>query len=299
MGKSMKRKKSVPYCWDSAYLNNLTFYHYFDRLYEIAVSRFDWQGLPDTVDSVYMERILFDKGNVLFFYEPYMQEYYIGKSANGGKLNIYNIPNRRDVYAPNGYHARFSPAESVIIYNNAQRRSIATDIQVFAWRLANIERSIDVNTSAVRTPVIVECEDNQRLTVQNLLEQYDGNKPVIVGRKGLMDNVSISYVTSGAPFLADKLEQLKANIWNEALGYLGISNISSSKKANLLSDEVMRMQGGAISARQSPLACRKRAADQINKKFGLNISVEFRDIDLSATKVDDFLTTEERTAVDE
>jgi hypothetical protein len=82
---------------------------------------------------------------------------------------------------------------------------------------------------------------------------------------------------TNAPYVADKLYQLKTQIWNEALTYLGISNLNVQKKERLVSDEVIRSMGGVIASRYSRLQARREACDAINRMFGLDISCDFRD----------------------
>ena len=77
--------------------------------------------------------------------------------------------------------------------------------------------------------------------------------------------------------MADKIYQLKTQIWNEALTYLGISNLNIQKKERLISDEVTRNQGGTIASRYSRLESRREAVKKINDMFGTNIEVNYRE----------------------
>lgn len=80
-----------------------------------------------------------------------------------------------------------------------------------------------------------------------------------------------------APYICDKIYELKTKIWNEALTYLGISNVSVEKKERLITDEVDRSQGGVLASRYSRLVARQQACEQINKMFGLNVWCEYRE----------------------
>ena len=137
-----------------------------------------------------------------------------------------------------------------------------------------MDRTIDVNVNAQKTPILILCDDKQRLTLENVYMSYEGNKPVIFGNSNLNPDM-LKVIQTGAPFVADKIYQLKTQIWNEALTYLGISNLNINKRERLISDEVQRYQGGTLACRMSRLKARQQAADQINAMFGLNISVEY------------------------
>ena len=91
-----------------------------------------------------------------------------------------------------------------------------------------------------------------------------------------MSSKPLTAVKTDAPYVGDKIYQLKSQIWNEALTYLGISNTNFQKKERLISDEVSRNMGGVIASRYSRLDARKTAAEQINKMFGTKIEVYYK-----------------------
>jgi hypothetical protein len=147
---------------------------------------------------------------------------------------------------------------------------------MYARRLYEIERTLDVNVKAQKTPVLITCSENQRLTMKNLYMQYDGNEPFIFGDKNL-DLNSIKVLKTDAPFLGDQLNMLKREIFNEALTYLGISNINVQKKERMVTDEVTRNMGSIEAQKYTRLNARKDACKKINKMFGLEIDVEYRE----------------------
>lgn len=261
--------------WQSANMNNATFMQYFNRLTELSISMFEWKNLPETVDPRFLELTLFGDGMAIFF-EDEVLGFCALRTMIGGKLNIYQIPTIRTAYASNGYNMPLNETNSVIVFNNMLHTNSVMDVEQFSKRLYNLDRIIDVNANAQKTPILVSCEDTQRLTLLNLYKQYDGNAPVIFGDKNLNPN-SLKVLTTGAPYIADKIYQLKVQIWNEALTYLGISNINITKKERLITDEVTRNQGGTIASRYSRLEARRQACKQINDMFGLDIWVDYRE----------------------
>lgn len=261
--------------WESAKRNNASYIQYFNRLMELSISMFEWKNLPKSIDERFLENVLFTDGMAVFFKDDVLG-YLALRTTIGGRLNVYQIPTERRAYASNGYNQGLNEEDSVIIFNNMIHTNAVVDVETFAKRLYNIDRAIDVNANAQKTPILITCEETQRLTLKNVYMQYDGNEPVIFGDKNLNPN-SLKVLTTGAPYVADKLYQLKNQIWNEALTYLGISNLNIQKKERLVSDEVTRNQGGVIASRWSRLNSRRQACDKINEMFGLDISVDFRE----------------------
>lgn len=266
MGKRNRGEKAF---WRSGSLNNRITYHYFKQLTELAMSVFKWINVPETIDTRFLEMILFRDGQVVFFKEDDIG-YLALQNAMSGNFNVYQIPKNRRAYAVNGFQKQLNDKDSVIIYNNLSHTNSFDSSIIFAEKLMNIDRTIDVNVHAQKTPILLLCDESERLTLENLYMKYDGNQPVIKGEKGL--NVEgIQVLQTNAPFLSDKLYQLKVNIWNEALTTLGISNISINKKERLVTDEVTRGLGGVIASRNSKLKARQQACEQINNMFGLDI----------------------------
>lgn len=270
----MSRVKNRQF-WESASMNNGTFIQYYNRLLELSVSMFEWKNLPPTIDVRFLELALFSDGMAVFFKDDVLGCLAL-RTMIGGTLNVYQIPNIRTAYASNGYNKILNEENSVIIFNNLIHTNSMLDVEMFAKRLYNIDRIIDVNVNAQKTPVLITCDENQRLTMKNLYMKYDGNEPVIFGDKNLSAN-SLKVLKTDAPYTADKLSDLKVRIWNEALTYLGISNINTVKKERMVTDEVIRSQGGTIASRYSRLEARRQACKQINEMFDLNIWCDYRE----------------------
>lgn len=270
MGKGKREK------WESALLNNRTYLQYYNRLLELAINMYEWKNLPDTVDERFLELTLFSDGMAVFFQDDGGLGYLCLQCMIGGELDVYRIPIDRTAYATNGYQMRLDNQNSIIIFNNYTHTNSMLDIEMYARRLYEIERTIDVNVKAQKTPVLIRATENQRLTMKNLYMQYDGNEPFIFGDKQLdMDGIKV--LKTDAPYVADKLNILKRQIWNEALTYLGIENSNTEKRERLVSDEVTSNLGGVSAQRFCRLNARRKAAEQINKMFGLNIQVDFRE----------------------
>ena len=270
----MGRKRDTQF-GESAYMNNRTYMQYYNRLTELALSMFEWKNLPKTVDQRFLEMCLFSDGMCVFFEDEVLG--YLGlRCMIGGKLNVYQIPTDRRAYATNGYQKELDGTNSVIIFNNYLHTNSMLDVEMFSKRLYNLDRAIDVNANAQKTPFLIQCDESQRLTMLNLYKKYDGNEPFIFGSKGLDAN-GLKVLQTGAPYVADKLYELKTQIWNEALTYLGISNINVVKKERMITDEVTRNQGGTVASRYSRLESRRQACKQINEMFGLDIWVDYRE----------------------
>lgn len=269
-----KRRRDGEF-WESGQMNNRFYAQYYDRLTELATSMFEWTNLPDTVDERYLELVLFSHGQAIFFKDDVMG-YLALSNMNQGDFDVYRVPKRRRAYGGNGYQCPLDESNSVIIYNNYLRKPSIRDVRNYSEILYDLDRSIMVNAKAQKTPVLLACDESERLSMMNLYQKYDGNQPFIYGTKDIRPN-SIQAISTGAPFVGKDLYELKTKYWNEALTALGISNINVQKKERLVSDEVTRMMGGTIASRYSRLEMRRKACKKINDMFGLDIDCNFRE----------------------
>ena len=297
--------------WESANANSIAQQYYLSRLSELAMSMFKWKELPDSIDPRFLEYTLFYEGAAVFFKDkdltvrnlakreqnPLTGTYLALQVVLGGDLDVYRVPNNRKAYAVNTYNKKLTADDSVIIWNNMLRLPEYGRMMFYAEKLAQIDRAIDVNVKGQRFPIAILCDESQRLTMKQVYKQYDGNEPFIFGDKSL-DLSGIQVINTGSPYVADKLQQLKNNIWAEAMMCLGIPNSPSEKKERLVANEAKVSQGGTLASRSSRLEMRKRACDEINKMFGLAIDVEYnQDLDMS-TEDGDSSEQEEREGFD-
>lgn len=256
---------------------------YRNQLMELGMSMIAWNfdKIPEDQRTFLNDRQIeyheYYKGATVFFKDEELNEFLCLPVMLSGPYDLDDMPKKRMAYSKNtNYKKELDESNSVIIYNNYLRIPSCYTVDHYASMLSDLEESIGVNCKAQKTPVAILCNENERLSMQNLYEQFDGNYPFIFGQKEL--NVKdIKSINTGAPFVADKLYQIKMQIWNEALTYLGISNISYQKKERLVSDEVIRNMGGTIASRYTRLEIRREACEKIKKMFNVEVGVDYRE----------------------
>lgn len=270
----MGRKRVRDNWEDSAWINNRTYNYYLNRLRSLAMNRFIWSNLPPTVDARFLEMSLLETGSAVFFLDETIG-YLALTVMYGAPLNVYRIPTRRTAYATNGYQAYLDETNSVLIWDNYAHEPIWNPLMLFARRLYEIERSMDTNVKGQKFPILIVGDESQKLTMKNLYMEYDGNQPVIYGAKGI-EQITLNAINTQTPYVADKLELLKKQIWSEALTFLGIENSVSEKKERMIEGEMNANLGAVEAERNTALNARRQAAQEINAMFGLNIQVNFR-----------------------
>lgn len=256
-------------------INNKTYIDYLDRLKLLAVSLFKWKGLDDVAGfgaSRFLELSLYENGRACFVKDE--SKGYLALKVNPmDKLNVYNLPVKVLAWSI-GYNKTYAFDDIVYIMNNELELPTANTLSLFAYRLYETERTIDVNLIAQKTPVLIEGDTKTILTLKNVYMQYSGNTPFIFGNKQFDISNKLNVLKTDAPYLVDKLELHKHEIWNEALTYLGIDNANTDKKERLITDEVESNNDLISYYLNCFYKTRKQACDLINERYGLSIEIE-------------------------
>ena len=289
----MKQKFEI-----SAINNNQTFNDWLFRIKKLANARFKWNNIPDTWNKGFLENILYYHGMAGVTYSDEFG-FIVSRVTPYGDLNIYDLPSRcvcyshalndekniRVVYS--GINDTKHQRGMVLIQNNYDLVPTFPTIQLFAHRLYEIDRTIDVNLNQQKTPMAMKCSSQkQRLSLLNCYQQYDGNEPVIIVDKDLLNSNAIGTIDTGAPFLVDKLQAHKQAVFAEMLTFLGINTVNFEKKERLIESETTANNQLIRLSVDEELSCRELACRQINKYFGMNISVELNgDLELELKNV--------------
>ena len=256
----------------AANLNNATYSNYYFRLKSLALTSYKWDGLPDSCDERFLELTLYNNGRCAFAYDETLGYINLPCTSNG-VLNVYHIPVAWNIYSIN-YNKVFANEDMVLIRNNYCETPTDWLVRQYAYRLYEIQRTMDVNITAQKTPVLIYGDKDQMMTLKNMYMKYTGNEPFIFGFKNSIAN-AISVIKTDAPYVADNLQKLKADIWNEACQMLGISS-TPEKRERVQSSEVDVYNDQSEANIWVGLKSRQEAAEQINKKYGLNVSVTVR-----------------------
>lgn len=262
---------------DAILMNNQTYVDYLERMKKICLSMFEWQNLPPSMNARFLEMCLFYNGQGAMLYSD---EYgYINTMASdGGYINIYGLPTevmcysyrfneRRSLYTVDTGEEKGK--ECILVMNNYERIPTTVSISLFALRLAEAQRTADVNIKSLRTPILITTDQKQYFTLKKMYEEYDGNTPAIFADKNVITPDALKAIKTDAPVLLRDLMDYKREIWNEFLTFMGLQNLSE-KKERLISSEVDSNNELINMNLQALLIPRKEACKQFNEKYGLS-----------------------------
>lgn len=278
-------------------------------LTELCANRFKWSGMPKTVDTRFLELQLFRRALAVFYFDRDYQRFMAVSGTPGGRLNEYHNPTEFTVTTPIfSKKVKASPyphmnpdgtplldeagmpvfhvADCVPIWANYLRQPDWDVVQIYAARLAELDRTIDINIGNMRKPFLIACDENERQSMVNIYRQIAEGQPVIFGTETMGDAIGNKVQVFDMKVHEQTLINLmiaKSRAWNECMTLLGIDNSNQDKKERLVASEVDANNDQIMSMRMVALNSRKEAATLINEIWNLNVSVEWntdqKDID--------------------
>ena len=261
---------------DAILMNNRTYNDYLDRMRKICLSMFEWVNLPDSMNARFLEQCLYYQGQAALLYDN-DYGYLNTMASDGGYINIYGLPTeimcysyrfnqRRSLYTTDVGEEK--DKECILVLNNYDRVPTTYTISLFAYRLAEAQRTVDVNVKAHRTPILITTDQKQYFTLKKMYEEYDGNTPAIFADKNIITPDALKALKTDAPMVIKDIMDYKREIWNEFLTFMGISNLSE-KRERMISNEIDSNNELVNLNLQALLIPRKKACEQFNEKYGL------------------------------
>jgi hypothetical protein len=244
-------------------------------LTELAVNRFKWEGLPDTVDPRFLELCLFRQACVVF-YEDSRYGYLALRGTGAGRWDMYDNPTAFQVTGNSFVNKVLKVDECVPIWANDLRAPDLDIVSLYARRLAELSQTIDILIKNMRVSRIVVTDENQKHSWSNIMRMVDQGIPVIYASQALEPS-AVTVLDAGSDPQALSAAMIAfTRSWNDCLALLGINGANQDKKERLVADEVAANDDQVDSAKWVNLNARQYACDQINAKYNLNISVGYR-----------------------
>ena len=253
---------------------------YLRLLTELGANRFKWTGLPDTIDERFLELILFRNALAVFYYDKEFSRFMALQGTGSGRVNMYDNPTTYTVVGNSMVSRVLSSRDCVPIWDNRLRIPQFDMVSIYARRLAMIETSMDQSVLITRHPIIMAVDANEKHSYQQVFDMVKEGDPVILGTPLLGESINNKMQTlqlspPDVDRLIISLHTAKNALWNDCMTFLGIKNSDTSKKERLIVDEVESNDEQVMSYRNIALSERRRAADMINEKWNLSVSVEW------------------------
>lgn len=270
------------------YLNSVQCMEIFNQLLNIALARFEWSGLPETCNPMVLEKTLLFYGKALFFYDAEIGGFFHTPCNLPGPFNIYYESIVREAYSFD-YRETYTIENSVLIKASQTMVPDYLSIWNYVPRIADAIRAIDVHMQTLKRPYVIVCEEKQRNTVIRTINRITDNEIAVIGEKG-MTGSDISVLNLNSSSNLSEMWSCVKQYYNAVFNSLGIKNAFTDKKERLVTTEANGQTNSTRHALESELYSRELAAEEINRMYGLNVSVRSREVKDFTDEMIEFLS---------
>lgn len=236
---------------------------------------FKYNNLPETIPSKELELLLQTNGFAIFL--KIDNDFYVVNGGLGGEPDVYNRPTKATVSIPalNYNNTLDINKDCVIISNDSCNVGLLPLFQRYAFILnENMITMILANINKRYTTLISANDDNTVRSAELFLKNiFDGKQGVIAENK-LFDSLKVNPNTDDRGTLRDLIEfeqYIKASFYNE----IGLSANYNMKKERITKEEFTTNSDSLYPLVDDMLNSRRKALEEINRLFGLDITVDF------------------------
>lgn len=246
------------------------------QLESLALSRFKWNNLPDSVDERFLERTLVIEGQAVFF--TLGGKLRATKVQLGGAYDMYFNPTDYTAIGDNNnFRYKIPEGEGVVAWDSMTRKRKYDALYEWSNELAEIDELIRVNRLQQRNMVILSGPEEKQSDLSALARDLQMNESTRITIGNLNDHgMEIKAINTGIEYKQDAFHADRTSTLNLIYSYLGIEHIPFEKSERLVSGEASIASDMVARMREDSLVPRQQAADKVNDLFGTDISVEWR-----------------------
>ena len=288
------------------YENDIEFQNMFYNLLNILMYSFSIEGLPDSCNERFFKLNLIFNGYAALIKDPDLGYLSLGvrPTVNSSQLNIYGEYPDVMAFGWNGFNKQYTnymygtdnnDAEAVICRDNDMMYPMINIIWIYAKRLTDTMRTLDVTARKLKTPYFITCDEAQKTSNKKILDDVDFNQDSIIANRSTMPNEFNVLQTGVQPESVRVLWEHYSNLESEIRTFLGINSAANlDKKERLVVDEAEANDILTDINIQYRLKSYQQFCDTVNNLWGLNISfVSNIDIVEKQAEIDDSIKQHE------
>lgn len=265
------------------YENDIEFQNMFYNLLNILMYSFSIEGLPDSCNERFFKLNLIFNGYAALIKDPDLGYLSLGvrPTVNSSQLNIYGEYPDVMAFGWNGFNKQYtnymygtdnSDAEAVICRDNDMMYPMINIIWMYAKRLTDTMRTLDITARKLKTPYFITCDEAQKSSIKKILEDVDFNQDSIIANRSTMPNEFNVLQTGVQPESVRVLWEHYSNLESEIRTFLGINSAANlDKKERLVVDEAEANDILTDINIQYRLKSYQQFCDTVNNLWGLNI----------------------------
>lgn len=240
-------------------------------------SMFFYSGLPETLPPCELENILQRRG--FAFVTEYNNNLYAFAGGFGGELNEYYKPTKITVANPffNLSKIYDIDKDGVLFKNDYLCRGLLPIIGKYAVLLTDIGISLNTVSILTRLNMLISASDDKtKESAEIFIEKILNGDLSVIAENAFLKGVNVQSITQNNNVNISQLIELnqyyKANLLNE----IGLNSNFNMKRERLSENEILLNSDDLLPFVENMLTERRKAVEKLNKKYGLNVSVDLK-----------------------
>ena len=243
-----------------------------------SLTMFEWQNLPDTLPMVELEKMLQINGYAVI--AKYKGNVYAFNGGFSGQ-DPYNRPTHVIISNPAlKMNKTYTINEDcIVIQNDDMKQGLIKIYEYFGQRLIENQITMLMTDYNLRMPFTISSSDDQ--TTQSAKEYLhkiiDGSLGVIAEQK-LFKALSVTPTNTKQTATFADLYGYQQFILAQLNNTIGLATNNNMKRERLTTNEIEINKNASYPLVDNMLKNRQQAVEQINKMFGLDITVGYNSI---------------------
>lgn len=247
-----------------------------DYLLTKTLSMFEWEGLPETIPSKQLEKILQKNGYA--FITEVDGELYAFRGSLGGELDVYENPTKITV---NNVALNFNKTldvrtDGVLISSDDMKLGLLPLFNKYNFMLVENDINMLLHGYNSRLQTFISASDDKtKASAEAFIKKLVDGDLSVIGENALFDGVKTHLGASGQSSsitaLTEYHQYIKGSLFNE----IGLNANFNMKRERLVSGEVEAIEDSLYPFIDNMMKNRQLAVEQINEKYNTNIAIDY------------------------
>ena len=244
-----------------------------DYLLNNALSIFRYEGLPDNVSAVDLEKNLLRFGKILF--TKWHDEFYIFSYSDTGKQNYLGEYTNYQVNNPYiNCNEVFSDDNAVRIFNTDTHEPLINLMGMYSELLTESYLTLNMADINSRIPFFISARDNAtKASAEIFVKQIQDGKQGVIAEQPLFDSLNINPLTDHENI--SQIVELNKFFYSDYFQKIGLTNLYNNVHDRISATETEFTATSIYPYVDNMKRNRDIAVEKINSMFGLSVTVEF------------------------
>ena len=244
-----------------------------DYLLNNSLSIFKYDGLPDNVKAVDLEKNLLRFGKILF--TKWHDEFYIFSYSETGKQNYLGEYTKFQVNNPYiQCNEIFSDDNAVRIFNTDTHEPLINLMGMYSELLTESYITLNMADINSRIPFFISARDNAtKASAEIFVKQILDGKQGVIAEQPLFESLKINPLTDHENI--SQIVELNKFFYSDYFQKIGLTNLYNNVHDRISATETEFTATSIYPYVDNMKRNRDIAVEKINSMFGLSVTVEF------------------------